>query len=80
MAWLSSYRYCGEGDSQGGGVNYIWEIQDSARMTVLNLEQYRSAVELCESLLDNNSIVRPSDTSVLGFPIDFEALARYALA
>ncbi len=63
------------------GVNYIWEIQDSgASMTVLDLEQYRSAVELCESLLDKNSIVRPSDASVLDFPIDFEALARWVFA
>ncbi len=49
-------------------------------MTVLNLEQYRSAVKLCERLLDNNSTVRPSDTSLLGFHIEYEALARYVRA
>ncbi len=55
----------------------IWEIQERASMTILTLEQYKSATKLCERLLNNNSTVRPSDASVLGFPIEYEALARY---
>ncbi len=55
----------------------IWEIQERASMTILTLEQYKSAAKLCESRLNNNSTARPSDASVLGFPIGYEALARY---
>ncbi len=48
-------------------------------MTILTLEQYKSAAKLCESLLNKNSTVRPSDAVVLGFPVDYEALARYVV-